>query len=356
MRAPLSFLFLAALALPAAADIITLKNGRVIEGDVVKDDGKIIKIQLKYGSLTVEKSEVASIEEKLTPEQEYAERRAKLDETSATEQLELAEWAASKKLDDEATGHFIQAATLDPECTRAVEALEKKDYHLVAGEWQDPDTYYPGRGYVRFEGRWIHPLEHSWRLSMALLDKYEAKLTGARARLGSAKAQRRRSEEQAAAARRILDAAPRARAEAEEDLADAEATIRGAERRLDDAKDDVAKWEIIYETERLKASRGEPNSAGYADLELRKAKRSLGSVQVEIANAERRIASARRTIASIGAQEDAAARDLSEAKDDGERADEKVREAEAEVQELEAAIEEQEAEVVKAKAALDRIK
>ncbi|KAF0245753.1 MAG: hypothetical protein FD180_1360 [Planctomycetota bacterium] len=302
-------LLLAAVVLAAGtarADLITLKDGRVIEGDVISDDGKVVKVKLRMGALTIEKDKIVSIEEKLTPEQEYAERLKKLDENDAKSQFELAEWAESVKLEKEAIRHFIAAATLDPEFKAASEELASRDWHLVSGEWQDPDTYYPGRGWVRFEGRWTHPLEYSWRLSQQIRKKMDERLASARA----AAAREHNARERAVAARdaagRAIVARTRERADTEAAIPDAEADVKGATRSRDRAERLVESAQFFYNQERLRAQRGEPNAAGQADLDLRQAKKSFALADFDLSQAERKVTDLEKRSAALSAAIDAA--------------------------------------------------
>ena len=356
MRLPLALLAASVLAGGVSADIITLKNGRVIEGDVIKDDGTTVKVKLKYGALTLERSEIASIEEKPTPEQEYETRVAALDATDAKAQLELAEWAASKKLEDEAVKHFIEAWKLDPDLARAKAGLEERDWHLSGGEWQDRDTYYKGLGWVRYEGRWIHPLEYSWRLSMQILDKYEQKLAVAKARLSSARAERRRAEAVADAAERTLEGIPARIENAEARLAQFQADARIADRELEASERAVDRWQLIYDQEKLKADRAEVNSLGTADLELRRAQRRRAVAEMNVRSLDDSIAREQKEIAALEAAEKSTGRELEKARAGVADLDDRLAGLVKDVAALEDDVAQQEAEVKAASEAWEKAK
>jgi hypothetical protein len=165
MRHPFGIALLLAAAATASADVVTMKDGRVLEGNVLEDDGKVIKLKMKKGAMTLDHKDIESIVEKPTPEEEYAERVKKLDAGSAAAQLELGRWAGGKELSEEALRHLLEAYRLDPALEGVAAELEKLDYHLVDGVWAPPDVYYPTIGYIKFDGRWCSPAEHAYRMA-----------------------------------------------------------------------------------------------------------------------------------------------------------------------------------------------
>ncbi len=297
--ATFAMLLLAAGA--ARADLITLKDGRVIEGDVISDDGKVVKVKLRMGAVTLEKDQIASIEEKATPEQEYEARLAKLDAGSARENFDLGAWAEMVRLEKLAVKHYIAAATLDPEMKVAVDELTSRDWHLVEGEWQDADTYYPSRGYVRFEGRWAHPLEYSWRLSQQIRKKLEERLAASRSQVSREHSAGARAEAAGIAARRTIATRTAERREAEAAIPDAEAAARTAERARDRAERVVERAQWSYDQERLRQQRGEPNALGQADIDLRQAKRTFALAEFDRATAEQRVTDLNKLTAALSA-------------------------------------------------------
>src|SRR5436190_1188034 len=77
MRRALSLLLL--LCTPALADRVHLTNGRVLEGQVVREEGDELVVKVRGGiEARVPKSQVASVEAAATPEQTFHERRAAL--------------------------------------------------------------------------------------------------------------------------------------------------------------------------------------------------------------------------------------------------------------------------------------
>jgi hypothetical protein len=128
--------------------IVTLKDGRKIIGEVTKtEDGYLVKRKIGSGvaSIPLRKDEVASIEEIVTPEQEYKDRLKKIDPKSPRDRLDLAKWAMGKNLLAIARTECEEALKLDPEFERArlllrqIEAKEKK----AAGGGKKPPTVKP---------------------------------------------------------------------------------------------------------------------------------------------------------------------------------------------------------------------
>ena len=115
--------------------IVTLKDGRKIIGEVTKtEDGYLVKRKIGSGtaSVPVHKDEVASIEEMVTPEQEYKNRLKKIDPQNPRDRFNLAKWALGKNVLAIARTECEEALKLDPEFERArlllrqIEAKEKK--------------------------------------------------------------------------------------------------------------------------------------------------------------------------------------------------------------------------------------
>jgi ABC-type sugar transport system ATPase subunit len=78
-KGPASWLLaLALLAVPAAADIIHYKHGRMLEGRIVSRTATELTVETEFGTIKVPMSKVASIEEKL-----LEPKLAILDETDS---------------------------------------------------------------------------------------------------------------------------------------------------------------------------------------------------------------------------------------------------------------------------------
>jgi hypothetical protein len=179
-------------ALPATllADEIKLKSGGRLEGLVKRQGGKLI-VETLAGEITVNESDVESIDEKHKADIEtYYEMRGQA--RTPADCLKLAAWAKERKAGrlvgpnveaalslaretiKEAAG-FVELASpfraalgadlrplwervlaIDPECEVARREL---GFHLHGGKWLSEEEYQAALGNVRFEGRWMAAAE-----------------------------------------------------------------------------------------------------------------------------------------------------------------------------------------------------
>lgn len=74
-----TLLALALMAAPAAADIVRLRNGGMLEGVVLRESEATVTLRLKYATVTVDKSEIAGIERKAEDDAVPGARLARWD-------------------------------------------------------------------------------------------------------------------------------------------------------------------------------------------------------------------------------------------------------------------------------------
>ncbi len=129
--AGLSLLLLCAA--PAIGDVLTLKTGGTIEGEIVKQDESGYTVRTVLGTMHVARSSVVSVTPSETPFAEYRERKAKIGDT-ARDHFELAQWCADRKMHAERRQHLERAIELDPDFAPARTAL---GYVRVGGIWVD---------------------------------------------------------------------------------------------------------------------------------------------------------------------------------------------------------------------------
>jgi len=202
----------------------------------------------------------------------------------------------------------------------------------------------------------MHPLEYSWRLSMQILDKYEQELAVAKARLSSARAERRRAEAVADAAERTLEGIPARIENAEARLAQFQADARIADRELEASERAVDRWQLIYDQEKLKADRAEVNSLGTADLELRRAQRRRAVAEMNVRSLDDSIAREQKEIAALEAAEKSTGRELEKARAGVADLDDRLAGLVKDVAALEDDVAQQEAEVKAASEAWEKAK
>lgn len=97
---------------PAAADVLQLKSGGVVEGEIVTADSEKYVVRTTVGIVTLPVNAVESIEKSESPFQEYERRRAACPETSA-DHTDLAQWCEDRGLAQERRHHLNRAIELD---------------------------------------------------------------------------------------------------------------------------------------------------------------------------------------------------------------------------------------------------
>jgi hypothetical protein len=180
-RLPLLAVLALALAPSAQADVVVLKDGRRIEGEIAREDAREVVVRTGLGELTFPRDQVREIERGKTPRAEFAEREARA--RTAEEFFALGEWALGQKLESLARKAWKRAVELDGEHAgargrlgfvrhgsewltpqqretrlREEDAAARRAAGLVehAGSWVTPeDKARLEAGLVEHEGRWI---------------------------------------------------------------------------------------------------------------------------------------------------------------------------------------------------------
>lgn len=129
----LAALLLGALvATPLFADVFRLKDGRRLEGTVVREIGDLLSIKTADGIVTVDKADVLERIAAKTPYDKYKERLAAASADDPAQQLELARWCVAEGLAAESTFHYKRLLELVQDHE---EAREKLGYIWFAGGW-----------------------------------------------------------------------------------------------------------------------------------------------------------------------------------------------------------------------------
>jgi hypothetical protein len=97
----------------AAKKRITLKDGRVIVGEVVGRTDKVLRVKLKIAEVSYPLDKIESIEDVVSPKTEYAGRLAKIDPKNANAQIGLGQWALKNKMYKEAVERLEAALAID---------------------------------------------------------------------------------------------------------------------------------------------------------------------------------------------------------------------------------------------------
>lgn len=121
----------ALLVSPGFADIFRLRNGGIVEGQLVKQDGESYRVRTPVGTVVLPRDSVEAVEKAPSVFDEYDARVAKL-EPSAAANVALAKWCQGQNLKAEAKRHYQAALKLDPEDAEARTAL---GYVKVGAVW-----------------------------------------------------------------------------------------------------------------------------------------------------------------------------------------------------------------------------
>jgi hypothetical protein len=122
-----------ACAAPAHADVLTLKTGGAVEGDIVKQDESGYTVRTVLGTMHLSRDMVVSITPSATPFAEYEKRKSDVADR-AKDHFELAEWCGERKLFSEQRRHLERSIELDPDFAPARTAL---GYVRVGSIWVD---------------------------------------------------------------------------------------------------------------------------------------------------------------------------------------------------------------------------
>jgi hypothetical protein len=149
------------LASPCAtvrADVVLLKQGGKIEGQVVERDSSkgLVLVKLDAGGqLTLDRSQIQTIHLQRPAEAEYEKIRAHYAD-SVEGQWALAEWCLQNKLGKQRETHLKRVIELDPDHMEAHHALHQQQ---IDGRWMTVEDSKREKGMVKYKDRWIFPQE-----------------------------------------------------------------------------------------------------------------------------------------------------------------------------------------------------
>jgi hypothetical protein len=154
-------LLMLTLTAPAHADLIHYKDGRTLEGRIIERTSTELVVETAFGTIRVPLSKVERIEEKATPEEELATRRAEIADDDAAALFELALWARDAGLTRSYRELLQEVVDAHPEHTLANELLGRV---FLDGRWFEPDQLAAyvaehadekrRQGLIFHEGRW----------------------------------------------------------------------------------------------------------------------------------------------------------------------------------------------------------
>lgn len=148
-----------------AADVITLRNGGEIAGEILKDEApgaktggetSLLSIRTLSGSvIVVAKGEVESINRRRVVIEQY-EARARTVADTVEAHWELAEWCREKGLKEQRESELLRIVELEPDHELARRGLGHVRHE---GAWTTRDAIMASRGYIKHKGRYVLPQE-----------------------------------------------------------------------------------------------------------------------------------------------------------------------------------------------------
>ena len=139
-------------AAPLCADVIHLRGGGKLTGQILLENGETVSIDIGAGMMTVPASNVVNIERTTSPLQEYRERAATVAPNDIDSWRKLARWATEHGLSQQAHEAYSKVQAAYPDDAEATRALGLVFYE---GRWITEEESYKKRGYVKYGGEWM---------------------------------------------------------------------------------------------------------------------------------------------------------------------------------------------------------
>lgn len=138
---------------PALADVVHLRDGRSLEGSVIRAGDSLI-VRRKLGSSHVHLSDVLRIEETTDRWDELERLRGELAHGTADERYRFGAWCRDHDFKEEAQRAFLSVLRLDLDHAGARAAL---GYVMHEGRWLTLGDKKRLEGLVEHEGAWVTP-------------------------------------------------------------------------------------------------------------------------------------------------------------------------------------------------------
>lgn len=150
----LSFIVAGAVAGRAAADIVELKNGGAIHGEVTNARDRTAESYVIAtgggGRVTIPRDQIVRVVSQTPREEEY-HRRALAVADTADAHWQLAQWCRQHKLVSEYRDELAKVLAIDPHNEQARSAL---GHQKQGGEWMSRDEVMAARGLVMYGGKY----------------------------------------------------------------------------------------------------------------------------------------------------------------------------------------------------------
>ncbi len=146
----IAFLLLA-LSTAAVADIIYLNTGGIVKGKIVDEDEDQVIIKTRFGEVPIDRDDIDFIE-RGTPKEIFQQRLKRINKNDSDAYVELAGWAQTVGLKEEAKQMFEKAIEIEPDNYFARAELGYRKYE---GKWLNEEEYNKAIGLVKHEGTWV---------------------------------------------------------------------------------------------------------------------------------------------------------------------------------------------------------
>jgi hypothetical protein len=158
---------------PLSADEIKFVNGTSIRASSkndLRDDNPFLNIETASGlQFRISKAEIESSTNTSILQDEYV-MRERLSELTVESQWELADWCHKNGMSSQRTEHLQLILQLDPHYVPAHKALG----HIQQdGKWVDRDAYMAEKGFVKYKGKYLTPLELALAQEMEITNQTE---------------------------------------------------------------------------------------------------------------------------------------------------------------------------------------
>jgi len=159
----LVFLAAGCVLSPARADVLHLKNGNRVEGDVSPGSRPgYIKVVLDKGlEIEFREKDIIRIEKKKSPAMEFEERLAAVPPDDVDSLLELAQWARERKLRSREEVIYRRILEIDPNDPIARREL---GFVVFKNRWVKEEELRKTHGLIQFRGDWVTPAEKERRI------------------------------------------------------------------------------------------------------------------------------------------------------------------------------------------------
>lgn len=188
---------------PARADVVTLKDGRKVEGAIVERSSLAVIVRQKLGEVRLEQAQIADITEQDDPWDQLQRLRVELGGGTADERYRLAAFAAEHGFEDEARRAHLSVLRVDPDHPGARAAL---GFVKHEGRWITRADKARAEGLVEHRGQFVTPEEKA-RLEAEARAEVEAKKLARESAAADARAKREVAKEEERQARRARIAA-----------------------------------------------------------------------------------------------------------------------------------------------------